>query len=408
MDTRTVTPATQDVLAQEVTPVVQDSTELVEITADSLHRFEPEVQAQILKLADQIDPLQLDKILAYGSIPLLRTYESAGQVLKAAEGTSVDQEVVRQVVELSKQVNKGQDDLNVALQEPNWLQRTLMSIFTSLKEKHTEDTKVKAITCYRILTQLRDKCEVWHSMLQDNWRLIYQSIEDDTRSGVELEQYLVAGLIAMERLEADVGQRKLLADQSGLISDKRDYDNHKKGVDAFKVVLLNLKKSLTAYGISIGQLSAQKSTNENLQIAVSTQKTNSMTLASQQLRNSILETQNRIVMEGQRSITTLNSELMKKVATNTVLTAEESEKVLLSGVYTIEAALEAAKTVVDGCEAIRKAREERAENVAQEMDKLQELVEQISPFIANMRKGANSASTASGAAPAPTSKGLTF
>ena len=405
MDTTNVTPVTPtEVLVEQTAPIEQESTDLAMLTADSIHRFDPQVQAQIMRVADEIDPIQLDKILAYGSIPLIRTYESAGQILKSAEGTSVDQEVIDQVVELAKLANKGQEDVNISLKEPNWIEKLLMNIFTSIKEKKNDETQVKAITCYRLLTQLKEKCDVWHSMLQENWRLICQSITDDMQNGIELEQYIVAAHVAMPRLEASLEEKRVLSETQGLITDKAAYDAYKKGLDAFKVTLLNLEKSRAAYGISLAQLSAQKSTNENIQISVSTQKHNSMSVASQQLRNALLERRNRQVLEGQKSITALNGELMKKVASNTVLTAEESEKVLLSGVYTLEAALEAAKTVVDGCEAIRKARDERAQNVAQQMDKLKTLVDQISPFINNMKEEAESQEKSS----ASSSSGLSF
>lgn len=393
MDTTTAFPNTAEDLTQQIINAPRASLDLAVISTESLKHFTPQAQAEIMKIANQIDPLQIDKILAYGSIPLLRTYESAGQILKAAEGTSVDQDVVKQVVELSKLVNKGQEDLNVALQEPNIFERLIMNIFSSVKEKHDTETKIKAISCYKLLTQLRDSCEAWHAMLQENYILISQSIQDDMQNGIELEKYLVAGHIAKQRIEADIEQKRLISEQTGLITDKISYDTHKKGLDAFKVVLLNLEKSRAAYGISIGQLAAQKSTNENLQISVITQKNNSMALASQQLRNAILEAANRRVAEGQKSITTLNSELMKKVATNTVLTAEESEKVLLNGVYSIEAALTAAKTVVDGCNAIKQARADRDQNIAQEMDKLKALVDEISPFITSMRESSETAKT---------------
>lgn len=405
METTNVTDVTtSEVVVEQAVPTTQSSDDLAVLTADSIHRFKPEVQAQILRVADEIDPMQLDKVLAYGSIPLMRTYEAAGQILKSAEGSSVDQDVIDQVVELAKLANKGQEDVNLSLKAPNWAEKLIMSIFSSFKEKKADDTKVKAITCYRLLTQLKEKCDIWHSMLQENWRLICQSITDDMQNGIELEQYIVAAHVAMPRLEAALEEKKTLSETQGLITDKADYDAYKKGLDAFKVTLLNLVKSRAAYGISLGQLSAQKSTNENIQISVMTQKHNSMSVASQQLRNALLEARNRQVLEGQKSITALNGELMKKVATNTVLTAEESEKILLNGVYTVEAALEAAKTVVDGCVAIRKARDERANNVAQQMEKLKTLVDQISPFVNSMREETEIKESAS----PTTSSGLAF
>lgn len=405
MDTTNVTPIipSEDIVEQP-TSATKSNNDLGPLTADSIEQFEPEVQAQIMKVADEIDPLQIEKVLSYGSAPLIRTYEAAGQVLKAGEGTQVDRDVIEQVVELAKLANKGQEEVNIALKEPNWAEKLLMSIFTSLKDKKDADATVKAVSCYRLLTQLKEKCDTWQEMLRENWRLICQSITDDMQSGIELEQYIVAAHVAMPRLEANLQERKERYETHGSIEDKTDYDSYQKGLDTFRLTLLNLEKSRAAYGLSLGQLSIQKSTNENIQIAVSTQKHNSMSVASQQLRNAMLEARNRQVLEGQRSITALNGELMKKVATNTVLTAEESEKILLTGVYTVKEALEAAKTVVDGCEAIRKAREDLIPNATQQLSELKTLLDQVTPFIDNVKTEA-SAQEKTTSTP---SSGLTF
>lgn len=393
-----------EILVEQTSPIAQESTELAELSASSLQQFSPEVQAQILRVADAIDPMQLDKVLAYGSSPLIRTYESAGKLLKAEEGNRVDQEVIKQVVELAKLANKGQEEVNISLKEPNLLEKFLMSIFTSFKDKKNGETEIKAITCYKLLTQLLEKCEVWHSMLQENWRLICQSINDDMQSGIELEQYIVAAHVAMPRLEASLEEKKMLAETHGLITDKVDYDAYKKGLDTFKITLLNLEKSRASHGLSLGQLSVQKSTNENIQIAVVTQKHHSMAVAAQQLRNALLEARNRTVLEGQKSITDLNGELMKAVASNTILTAEESERLLTNGVYPVKSALEAIKTVIDGCEAIRKAHDEIAPETSKQMAEIKTLYEQVSPFVCRVKEEAE----AQGDTSTTSSKDLSF
>lgn len=389
MDTTNVTPDIQsEALVEQTAPVSQESTDLGELTADSIQRFSPEVQAQIRRVADEIDPLQLDKILAYGSHPLITTYEKSGQVLKHAEGTTIDQKVMEQVRELAKLASKGQEDVNLSLKEPNLLEKIFLNISSSFKDKKDAETQIKALSCYKLLTQLLEKCETWHSMLQENWRLICQSIQDDMQSGIELEQYIVAAHMAMPRLESTLEEKRMLAEEQGLITDKVDFDSYKKGLDTFRITLLNLEKSRAAYGLSLGQLSVQKTTNENIQIAVMTQKRHSMAVASQQLRNALLEARNRQVLEGQKSISALNGELMKHVSSNTILTAEESEKLLTNGVYTVKAALEAAKTVIDGCQAIAKAHEEIIPATEQQMTEIKTLLDQVAPFVDSVRQEA--------------------
>lgn len=408
MNTTPAVPTQANVLPQDIVPVAQTPSAPVALTTESLKHFDEQTQAAILKLADQIDPLQIDKIMAYGSVPLLRSFEFAGKILKSVEGTSVDQEVVKEVVELSKLANKNQKDLNVAIEEPGLIQKLLMNIFSSIREKKEADTKFKAVTCYRLLTQLRASCETWHQLLRDNYTLISQAMEDTMINGLELEQYIVAGRIAEARIEGELEQRKLLCETSGLIIDKAEYEASKEGFEAFKLVLLNLEKSRAAYGINMGQLRMERDTNKKLQMAVITQKNNSMALAGQQIMTAVLNAQNRQILEGQKSITALNDELFKKVSSGVALTAEESEKLLLNGIYSIEAGLAAAKTVVDGCNAIVKANADREANISQELSKLQVLVDELTPFISSMREDAEVKQSQTGSNAAASNGNMTF
>ena len=154
----------------------------------------------------------------------------------------------------------------------------------------------------------------------------------------------------------------------------------------FRIVLLNLEKSRGAYGVSLGQLSLQLKTNRNVQIAIRSQKNNSSALAAQQLRNAYFNAVNNEALESQKAITQLNDELMRKVAEGSKLTAEESERILTSGVYTVEAALLAAQTVIDGCNSIKKIREERVVEITSQMDKLKTLVNELAPYVEKLKE----------------------
>lgn len=370
-------------------------TTLAPLTAQALQHFDETKQKEIVDLSAQIDVRQIEKVMCYGQAPLIRSFESAGRILQADQGSAADQQVIQEVLQLSKQAKDSYSDFNLALKEPNAIEKFVMKIFTSIKDKQDKEISVKALTNYKLLEQLSKSCDKWIESLVDGYEKIYQSALDDKADCEELEQYIVAGRIAEERIKAEVQAAKEAYELSGLIADKEELDKLQEGLDTFHVVLLNLEKSRAAFGISIGQLSIQEKTNKNVQIAVRTQKANSMALASQQLRNALLDAKNKIALEGQKSISGLNNELMKKVAENTVLTAEESEKILVNGVYSIEAALTAAKTVIDGCEAIRIAREQRNENVAKELDNLKGLLGEIEPFVTKLIENSSGGSSSS-------------
>lgn len=398
----------ETVASATVSSTVAPTEEFAPLSAGALVHFSAEDQQEILSVAKQVDVRQTEKIMSYGQIPLLRSFEEAGNILREDQGSSADQEVIRQVIELSKQANQSYDDFNLVLKEPNFLQRMLLKISSAAKEKHDKELSVKAITCYKMIEQLVQSCDKWIDMLVDGFTKIHTSALQDKVNCEELEKYIVAGRIAEERISEQVEAARQAYELSGLISDKEEYDALKEGLEIFQMVLFNLEKSRAAFGISIGQLELQGKTNKNVQIAVRTQKANSMALAAQQLRNAVLNAKNQVVLDGQRSISSLNSELLKKVSENTVLTAEESEKVLLNGVYTIEAAKEAIQTVVNGCELIEKARIDRSASMAQELAKLENLLTDIRPFVTRLQEN-NSNSSSTKSSPSQTTKhGLKF
>ena len=374
-----------EILPQDENKPAVPSKELAPLSTTSLSSFPADVQREIVALSEQINVTEIENVMSYGSIPLLRSFEQAGKILQDEAGSSADQMVIREVVELSKQANDSYEDFNLVLKEPNFLQKLILKVSKGAKDKHDADVKYKAITNYKLLEQLMKSCDTWVEMLKDGWTKIHTSAMQDKLSCEELEKYIVAGRIAEQRIAAEVEQARLDYELSGLIADKEKYDNLKDGYETLQVVLLNLEKSRAAFVISIGQLFLQAKANKNTQIAVRTQRSHSMALASQQLRNAVLNAKTKIAIEGQKSLSALNSELMKKVSENTVLTAEESEKILLNGVYSVEAALEAAKTVIEGCDLIKKAREERAAGIAQELGKLETLLTEIAPFVTRLK-----------------------
>lgn len=403
-----------DVVSGISLPAVNSDTDIEKIAyKEALEQYPEDVKAEIIALADQIDVTQLEKVMSYGEAPLLRSFEEAGALLKAEEGSSVDQAVIKQVIELSKKANESYEDFNLVLQEPNFFEKLLLKISKSRSEKKNAEIKTKAITNYKLLVSLRDSCEDWLEMLKEGMFQITSASTSDKLNRAELEKYIVAGRLAQERIAGELETAKSEYEISKIQETEEKYNALKEGAEIFDIVLLNLEKSRAAFIISITQLALEESANKNLQIAIKTQKNNSMAVTSQQLRNAVLDAKNKQVMEGQKSIAKLNDDLMKMVATNAVLTAEESEKVLLNGIYSVEEAAKAAKTVIDGCALIQKARENNTVNMKQQIEKLRTIVDDLEPYISKVKGNntdANKAFSSSGAKSIATSKdkGLKF
>ena len=383
------------------------STQLTPLSATALQFYSPEEQQEILNLSQQIDVKDIEKVMSYGQIPLIRSFEQAGKILQAAAGSSADQEVIKEVIELSKEANQTYDDFNLVLKEPNPAVKLLRKIFYSVKSEHEKEVSIKAVSCYKLLESLSKACDMWITSLKENYSTINASIFQDVSDREELEKYIIAGRIAQERIHETVEEARKQYELSALPSAKQEYEELAQGEEAFEIVLLNLEKSRGAFVISTAQLALQEKSNRNIQIAVRTQKTNSTTLAAQQLRNAILNVRNNQALEGQKSLASLNSELLKKISEATVLTAEESEKILTSGVYDVAAALEAAKTVISGCDAIKKAGAERVTHIASQMETLKTLLNDMEPYVTKIKEQTTS-SPASSQASSNTSGGLKF
>lgn len=369
------------------TPVAEEHTQLVELKATALSHFKEEDRKEILRVADSIDVTQFDKIMSYGSIPLVKTFEQAGRVLKDFQGTSADQEVINLVVELAKKASNTQEEFNLCIQEPGFLTKCLLKLSAHLKDKNDAKAKYKAVTCYKLLVELRDSCDAWLESLADTHTKIIQSAESDRDNCYEIEEYIVAGRIAEERVTGEVQALQEEWEQTGLADVKMNYETHKRGLQNLQMQLMNLEKSRAMHIYSVAELGLELRTNENVRLAIGSQKNHSMALAAQQLRNAIFDMKNREALEGQKSITKLNDELMQKVADGVALTAEESEQILLNGVYTVEAALKAVETVKQACDSITKIRSEMVPKMEQEMDKIKALVEELDPVVKDIKTG---------------------
>lgn len=376
-----------DVVKAVTIPIVDmktqsESAKLAPISSASLQYYDEAVQKEILRIAGEIDVTQPEKVMAFGSIPIMRSFAAAGRILEEAQGTSADQEVVKMITELSRQAR---DSYNLVIEEPNFLEKLVLKITSGFKSKD-KDVRIKAISCFKILEKYIESCDIWIERLKKTHDEIMLSAHNDKTDCYELEQYIVAGHIAIERIEGDVKEAQQDWEETGLIAMKDRYEMLSEGLDMFRIVLLNLEKSRGAYGVSLGQLSLQLKTNRNVQIAIRSQKNNSSALAAQQLRNAYFNAVNQEVLESQKAITQLNDELMKKVAEGSKLTAEESERILTNGVYTVEAALLAAQTVIDGCNSIRQIREERVVEISTQMDKLKTLVDELAPYVEKLKE----------------------
>lgn len=361
------------------TPVTKD--DVVPLNYENaLKCYTQEEQEEIIALSDSIDVRKIDNVMQYGSEPAKLIFDQAGEFLKRKRGTTADQEVINQVIQLSKQAHQAREDFNLILKEPNFLQKIFLKLTTGGKNR-MEKVQQSALTNYDLLVTLRKSCEDWLEMLREGMGDINDSGLNDLEVAKILEKYIIAGRKAQSRIESEMQEIQEKYNETGLQKYSSEYNQLNEGYNIFLKKVAVLEDFRVANQISIGQLVLTKKGNTSLQTAVYTQKDYSMAMMSQQLRNAVLNAENREVLEGQKAIKELNNELVKDVSKSIGVTTEQAEKMLYSSLYDIDAAKEALKTVITSCENIKKTAEENIPKLKQGHAELDELLDELAQYV---------------------------
>lgn len=338
-------------------------------------------RAEIIALSDAIDVRKIGNVMNYGNSVLKKTFDSCGEFLKSEKGSSADQAVIAEVIELSKKASESYDDFNLVLQEPGFFQRMLLKLTTAKRNPRTQKIQNSAITSYKLLSELQSSCDSWLDMLKNAYGEIECSAINDAGTLRLLEKYIIAGKMAESRVEGEMAQVQEKYQETGLQQYSQDYNALNEGYKIFQITMANLEKSRVMYHLSIGQLALIKKSNTNVQISIHTQMDNSMALIGQQLRNAVLNAKTREVLEGQKAITRLNDELIKDVSRKIGTTAEETERIIYAGFYNVEAAKEAVTTVINSCQAIQRTASEMLPKMKGEMAEIDQLLKELEPCI---------------------------
>ena len=348
----------------------------------ALSHFSDEEKQEIIRLAEEIDVHKIENVMNYGSVALKATFEQCGRFLKDERGSYADQEVIKEVIELSKKASESYEDFKLVLQEPNLFQKIFLKVMSGGKgNSRTEKIQYSAMTNYKLLAELKESCDSWIEMLKKAMGEIEYSAISDADNIALLEKYIIAGKMAEERIAQEMEAIQSQYEETGLQRYSQEYEVMREGNNIFQITMSNLEKSRIMYHLSIGQLALIKRSNRNVQISIHTQVDNSMALIGQQIRNAVLNAKTREVLEGQKSIARLSDALIKDISENIGLTAEETEKLLYASFYNVEAAKEAITTVINSCNAIKQTATDMLPKMKADMTQLDELIKQLQPSI---------------------------
>lgn len=374
----------------------------------SFEALTAEEQKAITDLADSVDVKQITKVMNFGSKPLTDIFEQCGEYLKSESGSAADQAVIKQVIEISKKATESYEDFNLILKEANFFQKLFLKLKSGGKDKsQAEKIQNSAITSFKLLVEFKNSYDAWMKMLEDTIGDITTAGLSDLKKGELIEKYIIAGRLAQERISTEVESVHSKYQETGMMKYSYEYDELKKGKNAFELTMVNLEKSRVANGISIAQLSQIQQTNLDLQLSIKTEVNNSMALLGQQLRNAVLNAKNEEVLKGKKSITRFNDELIMDVSKSIDVTAEEARTIMYSGFYNIEAAKTALKTVIDTCANVEKIATEMLPKTKAEMEELNALMQELEPVVDSVKKkeALKSTTSSSQSSTAPTNAG---
>ena len=220
-----------------------ESTDVVPLNCQAaLASYTEAEQQEVLTLADSIDVKKIENVMSYGSVALKTTFEQCGKFLKDERGSQADQEVIAQVIELSKKASNSYDDFNLVLQEPNIFQKVFLKVVNGGKKSRTQKIQHSAVTNYKLLAELKASCDSWLEMLRKAMEEVGYSAISDMETIRLLEKYIIAGNIAQERIESELTEVQNKHNETGLQIYSQEYEELKEGYDIFNRTMSNLEK----------------------------------------------------------------------------------------------------------------------------------------------------------------------
>lgn len=367
------------------TVVVPEKTQVSPLNPEvALASMKEEDRVKVIALSEQIDMLKLENLMDYGSAPLLRTFEQTGKFIEKEKGSNADQIVIKKVVELTNKASESNEDFNLILKEPNWLQKILLKVSSRKREQHSMDVQKAAISNYNLLKELRESADQWISILQETMGEISEAAINEVEGIELLQKYIVAGKLAQERAKGELLLLEEKANSTGLIEDSQKYEDYKEGCEIFDITLTNLENSRQLYILSLAQLKLTQRSNRNVQISVRTKTKNTLTHVSQQIQNAILDAKNREVLEGQKALSRLNDELIKEVSQSIGKTAVDTERLLYVTSCNVEAARTAVTSVINCCKEIQQTSAEMLPKMKADAAEIDRLISELEPCVASI------------------------
>ena len=344
------------------------------LTSQSITNFEPVVQLAVQALADDVDVTEMDKVNSYAGGPQDKAISELMSFLEKMKGTEEDKQAVKSIAELSAKVNTEINDIKIVPKEMGFFEK----LFARFKGDPQENVFKKIDSCHTLLNKLMEhmirEIELLAQRQDDADNIICSHVE----IAEKLEQFLVAGYIAIDRIESEV---QSAYGSSLMIRQQVDLKKKEDGLDIFKITLSNLEKTRYATFVALLQTMGNKTALEKLENNFKSTMRNLLLIFAQQATITMLGNTVRNAIDSHNTITKLDSEIMKGNSENLKKNLEDVSKLMVKGVADIATMKKCAEIIIEGAENHNKIITEYVDNLGQQSKEIEEALEPIRKFM---------------------------
>lgn len=365
---------------------VSQNVSLAELTPQSILSFDPSVQASIQSLADTIDVTEMDKVNSYAEAPMQKGVSELMAFLEKMKGTEEDKQSVKFIAELSGKVNTEINDIKIIPKEMGFFERLL----ARFKGDPQENVLKKINSCTTLINKLAEHMANEIALVSERQDDAARIIKTNVEVVEKLEQYLVAGYIADERIQTSLD----LMGSSGtlMIRGQVEMQETKDGLDLFRINLSNLEKTRYATYLATLQTMGNKSALEKLENNFKSTMRNLLLIFAQQSANTLLGYTVKNAIDSHNNITKLNTAMMESNAASLKKNYEDVAKLITAGVADVEKMRKCAEVILDGAKKHNEILSKYVDHLDEHRKEMAEALEPVKEFFA-LTSGASDSPT---------------
>ena len=355
---------------------VSQNVSLAELTPQSILSFDPSVQASIQALADTIDVTEMDKVNSYAEAPMQKGISDLMTFLEKMKGTEEDKQSVKFIAELSEKVNTEINDIKIIPKEMGFFEKLL----ARLKGDPQENVLKKINSCITLINKLAEHMANEIALVSERQDDAARIIDTNVEVVEKLEQYLVAGYIADERIQSSLDS--MGSSGTLMIREQVEMQKTKDGLDLFRINLSNLEKTRYATYLAILQTMGNKSALEKLENNFKSTMRNLLLIFAQQSANTLLGYTVKNAIDSHNNIIKLNTAMMESNATSLKKNYEDVAKLITAGVADVEKMRKCAEVILDGAKKHNEILSEYVDHLDEHRKEMADALEPVKEFFA--------------------------